>query len=80
MMEARASTTIINWKGHATARDHLHDSSDPSVIEDLPKKDFPEEGPANRVVGFVEIDLQKDRLKAFDPDLVKDFMKDQDSI
>jgi len=58
----------------------LHDSRDPPVVKALPKKDFPKEGPANRIIGFVKIDLQKDHLQVLDPDLMKNLMKHQDTI
>ena len=75
----RANLTV-DVHGRATARDHLHDSSDPPVVETLPKKDFPEEGLVNHIVGLVEVNLQKNRLELFDADLMKGFMKDQDPI
>ena len=77
--EERANLTV-DVHSRATTRDHLNDSSDPPVIEALPKTDFPEEGPANRIIGLVEINLQKNHLKVFDTDLMKDFMKDKDPI
>ena len=51
---------------------------DPPVVKALPKKDLPEEGPANRIVGLVEVNLQKNRLEVFDADLMEDFMKNKD--
>ena len=73
--EERADLTVY-VHGRATASDHLHDTSNPPVVKALPKKDLPKEGPANRVVGFMKVNLQEDRLEVFGADLMEDFMKD----
>ena len=70
----RANLTV-DVHGRATARDHLHDSSDPPVVETLPKQNFPKEGQTNSVVGLVKINFQENRLKVFRPDLMENFVK-----
>ena len=58
-----------------TTGNHLHHSSDPSVVEALPEQNFLKEGPTNSGVRLMEIDLHENRPEVFRPYLMEDFMK-----
>lgn len=74
-MEERSHFTI-NINSSATTRHQLHDPGNPTVVKTLPKQHFPKEGPVDRVIRLMEIDLKKDRLLVFYFDLMEHFMKD----
>ena len=59
-----------------TAGDELHNSGHPPIIKALAEQDLPKEGPVNRVIGFMEVELQEDRAMVLGPDFVKDFVED----